>query len=73
MDITDKKTLKILSENSNATATEISNLANLSVPTVNKRILRMQKEGITTLLLQSMLYPEESIGVLLKTARQTVR
>lgn len=46
MDITDKKILKILSENANATATEISNMVNLSVPAVNKRILRMQKEGI---------------------------
>ena len=46
MDITDKKILEILSKNANATATEISNLVNLSVPAVNKRILRMQKEGI---------------------------
>lgn len=46
MDLTDKKILKILSENSNSTATEIGNLVNLSVPAVNKRILRMQKEGI---------------------------
>ena len=46
MDITDKKILKILSENSNSTATEIGNIVNLSVPAVNKRILRMQKEGI---------------------------
>ena len=46
MDITDKKILKILSENANTTATEISNMVNLSVPAVNKRILRMQKEGI---------------------------
>ena len=45
MDITDKKILKILSENANATATEISNMVNLSVPAVNKRILRLQKEG----------------------------
>ena len=46
MDITDKKILKILSENANATATEISAMVNLSVPAVNKRILRMQTEGI---------------------------
>lgn len=46
MDLTDKKILKILSGNSNSTATEIGNLVNLSVPAVNKRILRMQKEGI---------------------------
>ncbi|MBR6719512.1 MAG: AsnC family protein [Clostridia bacterium] len=32
MDITDKKILKILSENANTTATEISTMVNLSVP-----------------------------------------
>lgn len=46
MDITDKKILKILSENANTTSTEISKLVNLSVPAVNKRILRLQKDGI---------------------------
>ena len=46
MDITDKKILKILSENANTTATEISDMVNLSVPAVNKRILRMQTDGI---------------------------
>jgi len=46
MDLTDKKILKILSENANTTATEIGNLVNLSVPAVNKRILRLQKNGI---------------------------
>ncbi len=46
MDIIDKKILKILSENANTTATEIGSLVNLSVPAVNKRILRMQKDGI---------------------------
>lgn len=46
MDITDKKILEILSKNSNATATEISNSVNLSIPAVNKRILRLQKSGI---------------------------
>jgi len=45
MDIIDKKILGILSKNANATATEIGSLVNLSVPAVNKRILRMQKEG----------------------------
>ena len=46
MDIIDKRILKILSENANTTATEIGSLVNLSVPAVNKRILRMQKDGI---------------------------
>lgn len=46
MDIADKKILEILSRDANTTATEIGSLVNLSVPAVNKRILRMQKEGI---------------------------
>ena len=46
IDIIDKKILKILSENADVTTTEICNLVNLSVPAVNKRILRMQKDGI---------------------------
>ncbi len=46
MDITDKKILEILSKDAGTTATEISSLVNLSVPAVNKRILRLQKDGI---------------------------
>ena len=46
MDITDKKILKLLSQNADITATEISSKVNLSVPAVNKRIFRMQKDGI---------------------------
>lgn len=46
MDAIDKRILKILSENANTTATEIGNAVNLSVPAVNKRIARMQKEGV---------------------------
>ena len=46
MDIIDKKILKILSEDANTTATEIGSLVNLSVPAVNKRILRLQNEKI---------------------------
>ena len=46
MDAIDKKILKLLSENANTTATEIGNTVNLSVPAVNKRISRMQKEGV---------------------------
>ena len=46
MDAIDKKILKILSKNANTTATEIGSLVNLSVPAVNKRILRMQKDGL---------------------------
>lgn len=46
MDTIDKKILKRLSENANTTATEIGNTVNLSVPAVNKRISRMEKEGV---------------------------
>ena len=46
MDITDKKILGILAKDANTTSTEIGTLVNLSVPAVNKRIHRMQKEGI---------------------------
>jgi len=46
MDITDKKILKILSKNAATTATQISSTVNLSVPAVNKRIARMQRDGI---------------------------
>ena len=46
MDLIDKKIIEILSKNANTTATEIGNVVNLSVPAVNKRILRLQKEGV---------------------------
>lgn len=46
MDITDKKILEILANNANTTATEIGEKVNLSVPAVNKRILRLQNEGV---------------------------
>ncbi len=40
MDITDKKILKILSENANTTATEISAMVNLSVLVLLTKALR---------------------------------
>jgi len=46
MDTIDKKILKILSEDAYTTATEIGNIVNLSVPAVNKRIHRLQNDGI---------------------------
>jgi len=46
MDTTDKKILEILSRNANATATEISSTVNLSIPAVNKRIQKLQKDNI---------------------------
>lgn len=46
MDNIDKKILKILAENSNTPSTEVGNAVGLSVPAVNKRILKMKKENI---------------------------
>lgn len=46
MDLTDRKILKLLSKNSKATATEIGASVNLSVPAVNKRILKLERDGI---------------------------
>lgn len=46
MDATDRKILEILSENAHASATEIGGRVNLSIPAVNKRIQRLQKEGV---------------------------
>ena len=46
MDITDKKILEILAKDTNTTATEISSIVNLSVPAVNKRIQKLQKDGV---------------------------
>ena len=45
MDEIDAKILKILSERADVTATEISSEVNLSVPAINKRIRKLQKEG----------------------------
>ena len=46
MDLTDKKILKMLAENADISATEIGRQVHLSVPAVNKRILRLQNEGV---------------------------
>lgn len=45
MDVIDSKILEILSQNSRATAAEISGEINLSIPAINKRIRRLQSEG----------------------------
>lgn len=53
MDITDKKILKLLAENANIPTVEISKKTSLSVPAINKRIKRLQVEGViknTTIL-----------------------
>ena len=46
MDKIDKIILKILSENSMATATEIGATVNLSIPAVNKRIQKLKESGV---------------------------
>ena len=46
MDNIDKKILTILSKNADVSATEIGRQVNLSVPAVNKRILRMSKDKL---------------------------
>lgn len=46
MDLTDKKILKHLANNAKATSTEIGTLVNLSVPAVNKRVLKLEREGV---------------------------
>ena len=46
MDGIDAKLLNILSENSNVTATEITQKVNLSIPAINKRISKLTQRGI---------------------------
>lgn len=46
MDETDNKLLRILSEDSSLTGTEIGNIINLSIPAVNKRIAKLKEAGI---------------------------
>ena len=46
MDEIDYKILQMLSENANATATEISLRVNLSIPAINKRILKLKQSGM---------------------------
>jgi len=45
MDEIDAMILRMLSADANATATEISSAVALSIPAVNKRIQRLQKDG----------------------------
>ena len=45
MDNIDKKILKILSNNANTPTTEISQKVNLSVPAVNKRIMKLKENN----------------------------
>lgn len=46
MDEIDKKLLRILSQNSSATATEMMSQVNLSIPAINKRIQKLRQSGV---------------------------
>lgn len=46
MDEIDSKILRILSENANATATEMMAQVNLSIPAINKRISKLRQCGV---------------------------
>ncbi len=46
MDAVDKRILKLLTTDANITAAEISQTVNLSIPAVNKRILKLRESGI---------------------------
>ena len=46
MDEIDAKLLRILSENADATATEMMTQVNLSIPTINKRISKLRQSGV---------------------------
>ena len=60
MDDIDARILHILSDNANATATEIGAAVNLSIPAVNKRIHKLQQEG--TIRRFTVLTREEKVG-----------
>lgn len=46
MDDIDRKILRILSDNSSATATEMMSKVNLSIPAINKRIQKLCSSGV---------------------------
>ena len=46
MDIIDQKILMLLAKNAGMTAAEISQVVNLSIPAVNKRILKLRESGV---------------------------
>ena len=46
MDEIDARILHLLAQNANATATEIGGAVNLSIPAVNKRIQKLQRDGL---------------------------
>lgn len=46
MDHIDRKILQLLSDDASITATEISEIVNLSIPAINKRIQKMKSSGV---------------------------
>ena len=46
MDEIDAKLLRILSENADATATEMMTQVNLSIPAINKRVSKLRQSGV---------------------------
>lgn len=46
MDEIDGKILRILSENADTTATEMTAMVNLSIPAINKRISKLRQSGV---------------------------
>ena len=46
MDEIDAKILRILSENADATATEMMTQVNLSIPAINKRVSKLRQSGV---------------------------
>lgn len=46
MDAVDQKILKLLTRNAEMTAAEIGMIVNLSIPAVNKRILKLKESGV---------------------------
>ena len=46
MDEIDNRIVELLAENANITSTEIGAAVNLSIPAVNKRIVKLQQEGV---------------------------
>ena len=60
MDVTDKKILELLAENANATSSEIGERISLSVPAVNKRILKLRESG--TIRTSTLLTDEKAVG-----------
>ncbi len=46
IDATDKRLLELLSKNAYATASELASAVNLSIPAVNKRILKLRERGV---------------------------